>query len=262
MHMRHDNPTRDLAGQIERLAADGHYRPDEWLRFLTMDVLAGFGKRLDEPWDPYRQERLYALTKQYGRLVAEHPWRDLLGGTYMLLGANGQHRWLGQYFTPQCVAGLAAGIAFHDLDLDAIPASRFIRILEPAAGAGAMLLAACGEIATAHGAAALRRCSFTAIDLDALCAQMTACQLLANGALHGALGELLVYRGNALGPDAQLEVVVHLTAGPSGGRAELQPEIVPAMAPARIEAIRQAVIGQQLSLFDDADLPIPARKRA
>ena len=161
-----------------------------------------------------------------------------------------------------CVADLVAGIGFHDLDLDAIPASRFIRVLEPAAGAGVMLLAACGVIVTTHGAAALRRCSFTAIDLDALCAQMTACQLLANGALHGALGELLVYRGNALGPDALLDVVIHMTAVPSGTCPQPLPEIVPAMAPARIAAIRQAVIGQQLSLFDDADLPVPACKRA
>jgi hypothetical protein len=155
-----------------------------------------------------------------------------------------------------------AQMTFHDLDLDAVPASRFINVLEPAAGAGVMLLAACGAVATTHGAAALRRFSFTAIDLDALCAQMTACQLLANGALHGVLGELLVYRGNALGPDSELEVVVHMTAVPRMERAQPLPEIVPAMAPARIAAIRQAVIGQQLSLFDDEDLPVPARKRA
>jgi hypothetical protein len=197
--MRHDNPTRDLAGQIERLAADGQYRPDEWLRFLTMDVLAGFGKRLEQPWDAYRQERLYALTKRYRQLVAENPWRDILGGAYMDISSHGQQRWLGQYFTPPAVADCIAQLTLHDLDLGAIPASRLINIMEPAAGAGVMLLAACGVVATTHGAAALRRFSFTAIDLDVVCAQMTACQLLANGVLHGALGELLVYRGNALG---------------------------------------------------------------
>jgi hypothetical protein len=77
--MRNDDPARDLAGQIERLAADGRYRPDEWLRLLTADVLASFSKRLVRPCDADQQERLYALAQLYGALVVEHPRRDLLG---------------------------------------------------------------------------------------------------------------------------------------------------------------------------------------
>ena len=260
--MSNDNPARDLAGRIERLAADGHYRPDEWLRFLTMDVLAGFGQRLETPWDAYRTERLYALAQRYGALVAENPWQDMLGGAYMEMSSHGHRRWLGQYFTPAPIAACMARMTVHDLDLDAVPASRFVTVLEPASGAGAMLLAVCDAVATDFGPDALRRFSLTAIDLDPLCAQMTACQLLANGAFHGAVGELLVYRGNALSADSDLEAVIHMAAAPRFERPEPIPESVPATAPARIEAIRQAAIGQQLSLFDDEDLPVPARKRA
>jgi hypothetical protein len=47
--MHNDNPARDLASEIERLSRDGRHRPDEWLRFLVEDILAGFGKRLKTP---------------------------------------------------------------------------------------------------------------------------------------------------------------------------------------------------------------------
>ena len=261
-----DNPARALAGEIERLARDGHYRPDEWLRFLVQDVLAGFGKTLEQPWDAYRQERLFGLAKRYGALVGENPWRDILGGAYMDLGSHGQHKWLAQYFTPQTIADCIAQITFHDLDLDEEPANGFIRVMEPASGAGVMLLAAGGLIATRHGPQALRRCSFTAVDLDGLCAGMTACQMLANGTLHGAMGELVVYQGNTLGPDSELDVVVHRVATPRFERAEPAPEILPAKAPARIAAIRQAAVaaGQQMSLFGADELPVsavPERRR-
>jgi hypothetical protein len=88
-----DNPARRLAGEIERLAGNGRYRGDEWLRWLTQDVLAGFGKRLDKPWDAYQHERLFMLSGLYAQLVAANPWQDILGPTYMELGSHGQRGW-------------------------------------------------------------------------------------------------------------------------------------------------------------------------
>ena len=275
--MTKDNPARALAGEIERLSRDGHYRPDEWMRFLTLDVLAGFGKRLERPWDQYQLERLHTLSKRYAQLVIDHPWQDILGPTYMELGSHGQRNWLGQYFTPQVVAGAMARIAMTGLDLNEFPAGRLIAVMEPCAGSGVMLLAACEAIVADFGAAALPRFSFTAIDLDPLCSTMTACQMIANGAMHGAMGELVVYQGNALGPDSDLDVVVHMVA--AQGAQEVAPrteetpavpeplrivEVLPAKAPERIAAIRQAAVaaGQQMSLFGDEELPVPVRKRA
>ena len=259
--MSTEAPARDLSGEIERLSRDGRHRPDEWLRFLVEDVLAGFGKRLATPWSAYHQERLFRLSGRYARLVAENPWRDILGGTYMELASHGQKQWLGQFFTPHAVATLMAEISFNDLDLDRHPKDRFITVLEPAAGAGVMLLAAGRLIAGRYGADALRRFSFTAIDLDGLCAGMTACQLIANATLHGAIGELVVYRGNSLGPESDLEVVIHRVATPAPERQdEPQPVVLPAQAPQRMAAIEAAVrtrsVGQQLS-FDWAQ-PAPA----
>ena len=275
--MTKDNPARALAGEIERLSRDGHYRPDEWMRFLTLDVLAGFGKRLERPWDEYQSERLLTLSRRYAQLVIDHPWQDILGPTYMELGSHGQRNWLGQYFTPQVVAGAMARITLSGLDLNEFPPGRLINVMEPCAGSGVMLLAACEAIVDDFGAAALPRFSFTAIDLDPLCSTMTACQMIANGAMHGAMGELVVYQGNALGPDSDLDVVVHMVA--AQGAQEVAPrteetpavpeplrivEVLPAKAPERIAAIRQAAVaaGQQMSLFGDEELPIPVRKRA
>ena len=179
----------------------------------------------------------------------------------MELASHGQKQWLGQFFTPHPVATLMAEISFNDLDLERHPKDRFITVLEPAAGAGVMLLAASRLVAGRYGADALRRFSFTAIDLDGLCAGMTACQLLANATFHGALGELVVYRGNSLGPESDLEVVIHRVATPAPERRdEPQPLVLPAQAPERMAAIEAAVrtrsVCQQLS-FDWAQ-PAPA----
>ena len=259
--MRNDNPARDLSGEIERLSRDGRHRPDEWLRFLVEDVLAGFGKRLETPWSEYHRECLFRLSGRYARLVAENPWRDILGGTYMELASHGQKQWLGQFFTPHAVASLTAEMSFHDLDLERHPNDRFVTVLEPAAGAGAMLLGAARVIAVRYGADALRRFSFTAVDLDGLCAGMTACQLLANATFHGALGEVVVYHGNSLGPVADLDVVIQRVAIPDPERqAEPKPLVLPAMTPKRMAAIEAAVrtrsAGQQLSF--DWGQPAPA----
>ncbi len=251
------HPARALAGLIETLARRGDHRPDEWLRVLTMDVLAGFGERLETPWDERRHAALFKLSGCYGRLVAEHPWRDILGAVYMALSTHGQRNWMGQYFTPQSIADVMAEINTMEMDPTAHPKDRFIRVLEPASGAGMMLLSVCKTIAMKHGVQALRRLSLTAIDLDPLCARMTACQLLANAALHGPLGEILVYRGNSLGNPADLEVVTHRLAAPPSvdGKPEPIPEVLPALAPQRLAAVTAATESRQLSLFDDAALP-------
>jgi hypothetical protein len=187
-------------------------------------------------------------------VVAENPWRDILGETYMELASHGQKQWLGQFFTPHAVATLMAEISFHDLDLVRHRKNRFVSVLEPAAGAGVLMLAACHLIAGRYGADALRRFSFTGIDLDGLCAGMSACQMLANCHFHGAIGELLVYRGNSLGLEFDLDVVIHRVAAPGPERwDEPQPLVLPAKAPERMEAIEAAVrrqsAEQQLS-FD------------
>ena len=245
---------RHLSRDIETLANRGRcYRPDEWLYFLCQDVLAGFGRRLQQPWDEERQEALYALSSLYGNLVGEHPWKDILGPTYMELGSSGQQRWLGQYFTPQTVASCMAEMQLADAELDAhLHSKTRIRVMEPACGSGVMLLAACDGVQRHHGVSALQQFALTAIDLDCLCAEMTATQLLANATLHGALGEVHVYQGNAL-THADMHVIVSLAWPPMDEGGLLENLTVPSCPmPIGVNAIPAASairVGEQLSLF-------------
>ncbi|MBK1717197.1 SAM-dependent DNA methyltransferase [Thiocystis violacea] len=130
--------------------------------------------------------------------MTEHPWTDRLGAVYMELSSRGQQRWLGQFFTPPTVAAGMAERQLADLDDRLAADGTLIRVLEPAAGSGVRLLALCQVVLKRHGRAALGRLSLTAVDLDPLCAAMTATQLLSNAVLHGPLGELRVDHGNSL----------------------------------------------------------------
>jgi len=69
---------------------------------------------------------------------------------------------------------------------------------------------------------------------------MCAAQVLANLFLQRLeLGELVVYRGNALGPTSGLSVVIHTTV------ADLTPDLVlPALHPSRVAALRVVVEAQ------------------
>ena len=229
--MLHDPPARALAREIETLASRGrHYRPDEWLSFLCQDVLAGFGRRLERPWDDDRQARIGQLARGYGALVAEHPWTDLLGAVYMELSSRSQQRWLGQFFTPPPVAVCMAELQLADLDARLAEHDTLIWVLEPAAGSGVMLLSLCQVVHKRHGRLALSRLSLTAVDLDPLCAAMTATQLLANAVLHGPLGELQVYHGNSLSGEV-FDALATVRLDTQAHRPDATP-VVPTHAPA------------------------------
>lgn len=174
---------------IDAAAPEFKYRTDEWMLFLCQDVLAGFGRNLDTPWDEYRLEKIRTLTALYAQLVIENPFSDVLGETYMEMVTG--NKYLGQFFTPKPLATMCAQTTFNTIKQNGI-----VRILEPAAGSGVMLLAACEHINKAHRA--LDRVAITAIDLDGLCAHMTATQLLANSYIHATIGEITVLRGDAL----------------------------------------------------------------
>ncbi|NEV62339.1 N-6 DNA methylase [Thiorhodococcus minor] len=250
--MLHDSPARALARELETFANRGRrYRPDEWLTFLCQDVLAGFGRRLDQPWDEERRERLFQLSRTYASLVAEHPWTDLLGSVYMELSSRGQQRWLGQFFTPPAVATCMAELQLADLNDRLSAGDTLIRVLEPAAGSGVMLLALCQVVLKRHGRTALSRLSLTAVDLDPLCAAMTATQLLANAVVHGPLGELRVDHGNALTGEL-FETLVAVRSAPQRDDSELVPvaPIRPPESPTASSSPAPAACwGEQLSLF-------------
>lgn len=113
---------------------------------------------------------------------------DFLGEMFMRLDLKSH--WHGQFFTPMPICRAMAEMSIHDMD-KTIERQGFITVSEPAAGAGAMILAL---------AAAMRAKKFnpqtqmhvTAIDVDATAAHMCYIQL----ALCGI--PAAVYVGNTI----------------------------------------------------------------
>lgn len=218
------------------------FQPHELLRWLVDDVLAGFGLRSEAPPHSDAISWLRENTAMYAEAVIRHPFGDVLGLVYQVLSSHGHRGALGQFFTPASVSRLIAEVlmAAPTVADDEERPDRLMRACEPACGSGAMVLAFMEAQLAARGRAALRRWSITGIDLDPLCSRMCAAQTLANLFTRRLeLGELVIYRGNALGPREGLSVVIHTTV------ADLTPDIVlPAMHPSRIEALRMVAQAQ------------------
>lgn len=186
--------------------------------------------------------------EEYGRLVAAAPpFTDILGPVYMELRSRGSKQALGQFFTPWPIASMMARMTAGTRP--ATTEGPLFRVCDPACGSGVMLLAFINTVLTDWGPDYLRRISVTGCDLDSFCAQMTMVQLLANCSMHDlVLGEVVVLRGNSLGPFENLETVLHANA----------PEIVstPAQSPARLHALAGAARTHpdlvQLDLFEAA----------
>ncbi|MXN76471.1 N-6 DNA methylase [Burkholderia sp. 4701] len=98
---------------------------------------------------------------------------DVLGETYMMLGMGNDRT--GQFFTPYCVSRLMAGIAIGDRS-KAIEQDGFIRLEEPACGAGGMVIAAADALLSI-GENYQQTLHATCIDVDARCVHMTYLQL-------------------------------------------------------------------------------------
>ena len=100
-------------------------------------------------------------------------FHDALGEIFMALDL-GSH-WHGQYFTPYSVASLMARMTMHDAG-ERIQREGFIALCEPAAGAGAMVIAA-AEAVTASGNNHQRQMHVTAVDVDPTAVHMAYIQL-------------------------------------------------------------------------------------
>ena len=218
----------------------GKYQPHELLGWLVGDVLAGFGVRQAETPPDDLTGWLREVSGQYARAVADNLFGDVLGGVYQMLGSRGHRKGLGQFFTPGPIAQFMAALVAPAKQEQPRQPGQLLRMCEPACGRGALMLAFMQAIVERDGSDALCGWSMTGIDLDHLCARMCAAQVLATLLLHRlSVGELVVYRGNALGSREQLGVLVHTTV------ADLMPDVVlPAMHPSRIEALRSAARSQ------------------
>lgn len=140
-------------------------------------------KRYLEVVAQYERPELERLVQAFSHLVMAYEQRvqggdfgDLLGSTFMMM--NMGNAGSGQFFTPYEVSRLMSGLILGSGQELAgkVQARQFIRVMEPACGAGGML------IATAH---AIHDAGFnyqqcmhaTAIDIDRRCVHMTFIQL-------------------------------------------------------------------------------------
>jgi len=220
---------------VDACVGMGRYQPHELLTWMVADVLAGFGVRCGETPPADLRAWLLDASGEYARAVAARPFEDVLGEVYQSLASRGHRGGLGQFFTPSPVAEFMARLV-TPTDLPDRHPDRLLRMCEPACGSGALILAFMRGVVESKGADSLRRWSITAIDLDHLCAKVCATQMLANLCLGRLdLGELVIYRGNALGATENLQVVVHATS-----RDQTPDVVLPALHPSRLHALRQA----------------------
>lgn len=131
----------------------------------------------------YERTELDKLVQAFAHLVMSYELRveaadfgDVLGSTFMMLDMG--NAGAGQFFTPYEVSRLMGGMMMGDGQalVDKADAYGFIRVLEPACGAGGMLIAAAHAL---HDAGLnYQLCMHaTAIDIDQRCVHMTFIQL-------------------------------------------------------------------------------------
>jgi len=102
---------------------------------------------------------------------------DVLGSLYMAMESG--NKWMAQFFTPYHVSLLMAQMIMGDCG-DVIKRNGFVTMLEPACGAGGMVLAAAQAVRDA-GYDPAEVLMFHAVDIDQVCAHMAFIQASAIG---------------------------------------------------------------------------------
>lgn len=125
----------------------------------------------------------------FGKLVAE---LEIVSGR----GA----KWFGQFFSPWAVSSMMARMILHPKEEieKTIADKGFITMMEPACGAGGMVLA-CAQALRDMDINYQKLAHFTAVDIDAMCVHMTYLQM----SLLGLPG--IVVHGNSLTMDVRGE---------------------------------------------------------
>lgn len=158
-----DKPQFDLR-EKRYLEIVGKYKPDEVQLFSRMfaELTLSFEHRLgvDDDLPP-------------GALPCPGNLTDVLGETYMMMGIGNDRA--GQFFTPYSVSRLMAGITIGGRS-EVIEQDGFMRMQEPACGAGGMVIATADALLSI-GQNYQQTMHATCIDIDARCVHMTYLQL-------------------------------------------------------------------------------------
>lgn len=182
------------------------YSAIDWFGWMLDDCLAGFGKRLEKPWSDQQTKHLFELGGLYADTVFKNAYKDVLGGVYQELSSNYGRKALAQYFSPYAIASCMAKISYN---ADIFEKNKVVRVAEPAAGSGVMVLAFVGNLVD-ENPGYLEKVSLCCVDLDLTCVKMSTLQIMANNFIHAPkLGELLCLRGNSLGDPKELTTFFH-----------------------------------------------------
>jgi hypothetical protein len=178
---------------------------------------------------------------------------DFLGQVVVELELSNEH--MGQFFTPYDVSRMMAEMILADAS-ELMKARGFITLMEPASGAGGMIIAA-ADVIVKQGFDIGRQLYVDATDLSPMCFKMTYLQT----ALRGI--PATIRRGNSLSLEMFDQAVTpaflpfYLTHREAfdawqkeASAAPIQPAIMPQAKPPR-PAGKPGTVPAQLSLFDD-----------
>ncbi len=142
----------------------GKYKREEVERFPQM--LGLLVESFEQRVGVLRKETAYGLPVSGGLT-------DVLGEAYMMLGLGNDRA--GQFFTPYSVSRMMSMMLMGDVGAE-VERRGFLRLHEPACGAGGMVIAAADSILAA-GRNYQQAMHATCIDIDPCCVHMTYVQL-------------------------------------------------------------------------------------
>lgn len=181
----------ELTGIVDEVCAHGHHHHQVLDDFLDLACSALLGD--EEMYHQvrqrggYRREELLEFARGQAIVMREagHGYHDILGPTYQELGSRHRRAGLGQFFTPWSVALMMAEMTLGDPEPK--PDGSPITVLDPACGAGVMLLAAADVVERkAPMMLALGQVAFYGQDLDRTCCRMAELNLLSHGLMKSA----------------------------------------------------------------------------
>jgi len=182
----HDDTARELLKVIDRVHDAIHdfgaFRRscDVWWALLQRHQINGEERYL-EAIKGMPRPALDALAQGFGILIrhfcGEGRYCDILGRVYMEISSNWGRGHLGQFFTPWSLAMLMAQTQIGDQAAPVNAEGEPLSISDCACGAGVMLLAARGVVASRWGRRAASRLRLYGQDIDGVCVTMAKIQI-------------------------------------------------------------------------------------
>lgn len=223
-------PTREHL--VSRILDLHHHDGDPYRLFVTEAMrTVGFPMRDPEPAEDVAEEVRAVVLDYLAMVEAAAPFFDMLGPVYSEVSSRGRRARSGQFFTPWELSLLMVQMNLGDWTPEPNPTDPrgLWTVLEPAAGAGAMVLALLTIVLERHGPEALRLWGITAVDVDQVLARTCALQVMVTLARHNwAVGRIEVIHGNSISMET-FGVVLDAEAAPEPGPGE-QLELLPRSA--------------------------------